>query len=277
MGNINIAIVGVGNCASSLVQGINYYQDKDKDAVGLMHWEIGDYKPSDINVVAAFDIDKRKVGLDVAEAILSEPNNTAVFCKDIKPSGAKVLMGRILDGFSEHMQGYPDRHTFVPANVAELGENEVVAALKDSGAEVLLNYLPVGAEDATRFYAKCAVKANVAFINCIPVFIASDPTWANYHHTQNPHGPFQKARGQARTHLPAQHRRKHRLSQYAEPKPSCFKEDVQDRGRSVGGRAQARRRQHTHRPERLCPMAEGQQDMLHTHGRKTLRQRSHGY
>jgi myo-inositol-1-phosphate synthase len=178
MGNINIAIVGVGNCASSLVQGINYYRDKDKDAVGLMHWEIGGYKPFDINVVAAFDIDKRKVGLDVSEAIFAEPNNTTVFCTDIKPTGAKVLMGRILDGFSEHMQGYSDKHTFIPADVAELGENEVAAALKDSGAEVLLNYLPVGSEDATRFYAKCAVKANVAFINCMPVFIASDPTWA---------------------------------------------------------------------------------------------------
>jgi myo-inositol-1-phosphate synthase len=178
MGNINIAIVGVGNCASSLVQGINYYRDKNKDAVGLMHWEIGGYKPSDIHVVAAFDIDKRKVGHDVAKAIFAEPNNTAVFCKDIKPTGAKVMMGRILDGFSEHMQGYPDRHTFVTADVPELGENEVVTALRDSGTEILLNYLPVGSEDAARFYAKCAVRANVAFINCMPVFIASDTTWA---------------------------------------------------------------------------------------------------
>jgi len=179
MGKIRIAIVGVGNCASSLVQGINYYRGKRaEEAVGLMHWEIGGYKPSDIEVAAAFDIDRRKVGLDVAEAIFAEPNNTTVFCDDVRPTGVKVRMGRILDGFSEHMAGYKEKYTFVPSGEEQPGENEVAAMLRETGAEVLMNYLPVGSEDATRFYAKCALKADVAYINCMPVFIASDPTWA---------------------------------------------------------------------------------------------------
>ncbi|MGD2081115.1 MAG: inositol-3-phosphate synthase [Nitrospirota bacterium] len=186
MDGIRIAIVGVGNCASSLVQGINYYRDKEPaDAIGLMHWDIGGYTPFGIEVVAAFDIDRRKVGMDVAEAIFAEPNNTKVFCHDVRPTGVKVQMGRILDGFSEHMKGYKEAHTFVPSGEEEPGENEVADVLRDSGAEVLLNYLPVGSEDATRFYAKCALKANVAFINCMPVFIASDPTWAQRFKDQN--------------------------------------------------------------------------------------------
>lgn len=186
MARIKIAIVGVGNCASSLVQGINYYRDKKPAAaIGLMHWDIGGYTPSDIEVVAAFDIDKRKVGKDVAEAIFAEPNNTTVFCQDVRPTGVKVQMGRILDGFSEHMKGYKEKQTFVPSDDEEPGENEVAGVLRSSGAEVLLNYLPVGSEDATRFYAKCALKANVAFINCMPVFIASDPTWAQRFKDQN--------------------------------------------------------------------------------------------
>ncbi len=179
MGKIRIAIVGVGNCASSLVQGIQHYRDKDaNEAFGLMHWDIEGYKPSDIQVAIAFDIDKRKIGKDVSEAIFAEPNNTTVFCKDVPQSDVKVQMGRILDGFSEHMRDYADKYTFALADAPEPGENEVVSELKKSGAEILLNYLPVGSEDATRFYAKCALKANVAFINCMPVFIASDPTWA---------------------------------------------------------------------------------------------------
>ncbi|MEJ2323683.1 MAG: inositol-3-phosphate synthase [Nitrospirota bacterium] len=186
MDRIKIAVIGVGNCASSLIQGINYYRDKESaDAIGLMHWDIGGYTPSDIEVVAAFDIDKRKIGKDVAEAIFAKPNNTKVFCQDVRPTGVKVQMGRVLDGFSEHMKGYEERHTFVPSRDEEPGENEVADVLRSTGAEVLLNYLPVGSEDATRFYAKCALKANVAFINCMPVFIASDPTWAQRFKDQN--------------------------------------------------------------------------------------------
>ena len=182
MSKIKIAIVGIGNCASSLIQGIHYYQDKDpQEAIGLMHWEIGGYRPGDIEVVAAFDIDQRKVGIDVHEAIFSPPNCTTVFHSGIPTSGVAVRMGRILDGVSDHMKNYDEKRTFVPADISEPDEQTVVDALTESGAEILVNYLPVGSEEATRFYVGCAYKAGVALINNIPVFIASDPegTWAN--------------------------------------------------------------------------------------------------
>jgi myo-inositol-1-phosphate synthase len=179
MNKIKIAIVGVGNCASSLIQGIHYYREKSpQDAIGLMHWEIGGYKPGDIEVVAAFDIDKRKIGLDVNEAIFSKPNCTTVFCADLQQSGVKVRMSKILDGFSEHMNNYDEKRTFVLADEPEPTEEEILKILKESGAEILLNYLPVGSEEATRFYVNCALEAGVAFINNIPVFIASNPNWA---------------------------------------------------------------------------------------------------
>jgi len=179
MKNIKIAIAGVGNCSSSLVQGIHYYKDKDgQKAIGLMHWDIGGYEPSDIEVVAAFDIDKRKVGKDVSEAIFSPPNCTTVFCKDIPETGVRVQMGRILDGFAEHMRDYPIKCTFVLAEEKEATREDIVRTLKESGAGILLNYMPVGSEKATKFYAQCALEAGVAFINNMPVFIASNPEWA---------------------------------------------------------------------------------------------------
>lgn len=175
---IRIAIAGLGNCASSLIQGIYYYKDKDpKSAIGLMHWDIGGYKPYDIEVVAAFDIDKRKVGKDVSEAIFAKPNCTTVFCPDIPKTGTIVKMGRVLDGVSEHMKNYPEDRTFVVADEKEATKEEIVETLKESGAEILINYLPVGSEQASRFYAECALEAGVAFINCVPVFIASSPEW----------------------------------------------------------------------------------------------------
>jgi myo-inositol-1-phosphate synthase len=186
MHNIRIGIVGVGNCASSLVQGINYYRDKDsKNAIGLMHWEIGGYKPCDIGVVSAFDIDKRKVGKDVSEAIFAEPNCTTVFFKDVPKIGTAVQMGKVLDGLCEHMQNYDDKHTFVMADKPEPDMGEVVQVLMESGTEILLNYLPVGSEKATRFYAECALEAGVAFLNNMPVFIASDPAWARRFEEKN--------------------------------------------------------------------------------------------
>ncbi len=179
MSPIRVAVVGVGNCASSLIQGVHYYRDKTpENAIGLMHWRIGEYGPSDLEIVAAFDIDARKVGRDVNEAIFELPNCTAVFCEDLPRSGVKVRMGRVLDGFSEHLQDYPDHQTFVRANVPEAERADIVAALRASRAEVMLNYLPVGSEDAVRFYAECALEAGVALVNCMPVFIASDPAWA---------------------------------------------------------------------------------------------------
>ncbi len=179
MEKIRIAIVGVGNCASSLVQGFEYYRGKSpKDAIGLMHWEIGGYRPHDIEVVAAFDIDTRKIGKDVSEAIFMPPNCTKVFCPDLRKTGVQVRMGRILDGVAEHMREYPEARTFLPSDEPQANRDDIVLALRQSHAEILLNYLPVGSEKAARFYAECALEAGVALINCIPVFIASDPEFA---------------------------------------------------------------------------------------------------
>ncbi|MDP3485301.1 MAG: inositol-3-phosphate synthase, partial [Methanobacteriaceae archaeon] len=176
MDKIKIAIIGVGNCASSLIQGIHYYKDKkSEDAIGLMHWEIGGYQPKDIEVVAAFDVDKRKVGEDVSKAIFAKPNCTKVFCDKIPESGVKVSMGHALDGVAAHMKDYEDNYTFIKADADPA---DVVKVLKESGAEILLNYLPVGSEEATKFYAHCALDAGVAFINNMPVFIVSNPEWA---------------------------------------------------------------------------------------------------
>jgi myo-inositol-1-phosphate synthase len=179
MKKIKIGIVGIGNCASSLIQGINYYRNKEADkAIGLMHWDIGGYRPHDIEVSAAFDIDKRKVGKDVADAIFESPNCTNVFHRDIPATGVNVRMGQVLDGISEHMRDYDDRYTFLPADDPEPGKDEVVRELVESGTEILLNYVPVGSEKAAQFYAECALEAGIGFVNNMPVFIASDPIWS---------------------------------------------------------------------------------------------------
>ena len=178
MNGINIAVVGIGNCASSLIQGIAHYRAGSNDQVGLMHWDVGGYTPSDIRVVAAWDVDARKVGKDVAQAIFAKPNCTATFCADVPDTGTKVKMGRVLDGVADHMADYVDERTFVVADAAEPSKEDVIALLKSSKADVLMNYLPVGSQKATEFYAECALEAGVAFVNNIPVFIASDPQWA---------------------------------------------------------------------------------------------------
>ncbi len=179
MEKIKIAIAGLGNCSSSLLQGIEYYSGRSSsEATGLMHWDIGGYRPHDIEVVAAFDIDARKVGKDVSEAIFALPNCTTVFCSDLPETGVSVSMGKVLDGFSDHMKGYEDKYTFVLSHAAESTKEEIVSELVESGAEMLLNFLPVGSEEAVKFYAECALEAGIAFINNMPVFIASDPVWA---------------------------------------------------------------------------------------------------
>ena len=176
---IRVTIIGVGNCASSLLQGIYYYKNKSSESMtGLMHWDVGGYQPSDIEISAAFDIDRRKVGLDISDAIFAKPNCTTIFCSDIPKTGILVRMGKILDGYSDHMRDYDDEETFVLSDKAQPSEEEVVRILKESKTDVLVNYLPVGSEKATYFYAECALKAGVAFINNIPVFIASNPIWA---------------------------------------------------------------------------------------------------
>lgn len=180
MKTIHIAIVGVGNCSSSLLQGIQYYTAKSPENVtGLLHWDIGGYLPSHIKVVAAFDVDERKVGKDVHEAIFAPPNCTTAFAPDLEPAGVTVQMGRVLDGVSPHMENYEAEHTFVQADLPEPSLEAVVALLKETQVDVLLNYLPVGSQKATEFYAQCALEAGVAFINNIPVFIASNKKWAD--------------------------------------------------------------------------------------------------
>lgn len=175
---IKVGIVGVGNCASSLVQGIHYYREMAMDdGVGLMHQYIGPYSPGSIEVVAAFDIDRRKVGIDVHEAIFRPPNCTTVFFPDLPSSGTQVRMGKLMDGYSEHMANYPEDQTFQPGDESEPSMAEVVETLRQAKTDVVVNYLPVGSEEATRFYAECALQAGAAFVNNIPVFIASDPQW----------------------------------------------------------------------------------------------------
>ncbi len=176
MGEIRIAIAGIGNCASALIQGINYYSEKKDNVIGLMHYSLCGYEPGDIKVVAAFDIDKRKVGKPLKEAIFSPPNCTKIFYNDIKNPDVMVSMGNVLDGVSPHMKDYPEERTFA---VSDQKPVDVEKVLKESGAEILLNYLPVGSEQATRFYAQCCLNTGVSFINCIPVFIASNKDWAS--------------------------------------------------------------------------------------------------
>jgi myo-inositol-1-phosphate synthase len=170
-GSIAVAIVGVGNCASSLVQGVEYYRDVTPDASvpGLMNVELGGYHIRDIRFVAAFDVDAKKVGRDLAEAIVAPPNNTIQFA-DVPPTGVEVLRGPTLDGLGQYYTQEIEESPEDPVSVAQV--------LRESGAEVLVCYLPVGSEDAARFYAEQALEAGCAFVNCLPVFIASDPDWA---------------------------------------------------------------------------------------------------
>jgi len=179
---IRIAVAGVGNCASSLVQGISFYRHsrngngQDLAAIGLMHETLGGYRPCDIEVVAAFDIDARKVGRPLNEALLAKPNCTKLFCSDLAEHRCLVQMGELLDGVSDHMADWPEDRRFV---VARKPAADVERVLADSGAEILLNYLPVGSQLATEFYAQCCLNTGVSLINCIPVFIVSNDTWAS--------------------------------------------------------------------------------------------------
>ncbi|MEV0363313.1 inositol-3-phosphate synthase [Nocardia fusca] len=169
--SVRVAIVGVGNCASSLVQGVEYYRDADDSTTvpGLMHVRFGEYHVRDVQFVAAFDVDAKKVGFDLSEAIFASENNT-IKISDVPPLGVTVQRGPTLDGIGKYY-----------AETIELAESEpvdVVKALKDAEADVLVSYLPVGSEEADKFYAQCAIDAGVAFVNALPVFIASDPEWA---------------------------------------------------------------------------------------------------
>ena len=176
MAKIRVAIIGVGNCASSLVQGIAYYRAANDNAAGVMHWNIGGYEPTDVEFVLAYDIDARKVGVDLSQAIFAKPNCTAVFA-EVPLSGVTVKMGKTLDGVAEHMASMPAERSFVLAEAAEADRAAIVGSLQAARVDVLINFLPVGSEDATRFYMECALEAGVGVVNCMPVFIASDPVW----------------------------------------------------------------------------------------------------
>ena len=171
MSSIRVAVVGVGNCAASLIQGVEYYRDAaDTAAVpGLMHVRFGEYHVSDIEFVAAFDVDAKKVGFDLSEAIFNSENNT-IKIADVPPLGVPVQRGHTLDGLGKYYLETIEQSDAQPV--------DVVAALQEAKADVLVCYLPVGSEDAVEFYAQCAIDAKVAFVNALPVFIASDPVWA---------------------------------------------------------------------------------------------------
>ncbi|MGI6097416.1 MAG: inositol-3-phosphate synthase [Dethiobacteria bacterium] len=172
--SIKVALAGVGNCASSLVQGIEFYR-KQSDARGLLHREIAGYGPGDIEIVAAFDVDRRKVGKKLREALLSKPNCTTIFCKELSDLPVVVQMGPVLDGVSEHVKEHDDDSSFT---VADKEPCDVVEVLRSSGADMLINFTPVGSEKAARYYAEACLKAKVGFINAMPAFIVSDPEWA---------------------------------------------------------------------------------------------------
>src|SRR6478672_2981193 len=171
MGSVRVAIVGVGNCASSLVQGVEYYKDADATTgvPGLMHVKFGDYHVSDVEFVAAFDVDDKKVGKDLSEAINASQNNTIKIC-EVPTLGIDVQRGPTLDGLGKYY-----RETIEESGAEPV---DVVQVLKDTEADVLVSYLPVGSEEADKFYAQCAIDAGVGFVNALPVFIASDPEWA---------------------------------------------------------------------------------------------------
>jgi len=174
---IRVAIAGLGNCASSLIQGIYYYRNvKNDDELipGLMHNILGGYKISDIKIVAAFDIDKRKVGEDISKAIFAKPNNTYLITKNVPKMGVTVKMGPVLDGVAPVMKEYPEDERFVVSNQKPVN---VAKELKSVKADILMNYMPVGSEIATQYYAKAALDAGCAFLNCMPSFIVSEPSW----------------------------------------------------------------------------------------------------
>jgi myo-inositol-1-phosphate synthase len=172
MGSIRVAVVGVGNCASSLVQGVHYYRDADPASTvpGLMHVQFGPYHVRDVEFVAAFDVDDKKVGKDLSEAIFASENNTITIA-EVPTSGVTVQRGHTLDGIGKYYRQTIDESAAEPV--------DVVRALRDAEADVLVSYLPVGSEEADKFYAQCAIDAGVAFVNALPVFIASDPEWAD--------------------------------------------------------------------------------------------------
>ena len=183
MARIKLAIAGVGNCSSSLLQGLTYYRGGvSTDTAGLVHPVLGGYSLDDIEVVAAFDVDRRKVGRPLEEAVFAPPNCTTVFQSELPATGVTVQMAPVLDGVAAHMRDYPEDRAF---RVADAEPCDVARVLKDTGAEVLVCYMPVGSEDGVQHYAQACLDAGVAMVNCVPVFIASHPEWAAQFRARN--------------------------------------------------------------------------------------------
>jgi myo-inositol-1-phosphate synthase len=181
MSEIRVAIAGIGNCASSLIQGVHFYKDNfapGEEMVGLAHPDLGGYTAGDIRVVAAIDVDRRKVGRALHQAVFAKPNCTKVFYDDFTCDDVIVRMGNVLDGVAPHMADYDDDRRFIVADEPSANQKDIEHLLRDSGAEILMSYLPVGAQKATEFYAECCLATGVSLINCIPVFIVSHPAWA---------------------------------------------------------------------------------------------------
>ena len=260
MSKVRLAIVGVGNCASSLVQGLEYYKDADPtDTVpGLMHVDLGGYHIRDVELVAAFDVDAKKVGTDLAEAIVSEPNNTIRFA-EVPPTGVTVQRGPTFDGLGRYYRETIEESELPPVDVAK--------ALREVQADVVVSYLPVGSEQAAKHYAQAALDAHVAFVNCLPVFIASDKAWAQKFveagvpivgdDIKSQVGAtivhrvltklFEDRGREAQPDLPAELRRQHGLHEHARARAPGLEEGVQDPVGPVADAQEARRAEHPHR------------------------------
>ena len=257
---INIAIVGVGNCASSLVQGLAHYQNGGaNDQIGLMHWDLGGYRPKDIKIVAAWDIDRRKVGKDVAGAIFEKPNCTTIFCDHVPQSEVTVEMGRVLDGYSEHMAEWPDDRTFLPADLPQPEKADVVRRLKETrdrrppqlsaggqpGGDRILRRMRARGGGRLRQQHPGVHRLRRSLGGALPQGGRPDHRRRHQgavgrdHRPPRAHRPVQEARSQARADLPAQHRRQYRLPQHVEPQAARLQEDLEDRGGPVGRRAPA--------------------------------------
>ncbi len=286
-GKVRVAIVGVGNCASALVQGVHYYRDAKPDEFvpGLMHVDLGGYHISDIEFSAAFDVDADKVGRDLGEAIGRGQNNTVRFC-DVPEMGVPVHRGMTHDGIGKYLS------TVIKKSPGETAD--VVQVLKDTHTDVVVSYLPVGSEQATKWYVEQVLQAGCAFVNCMPVFIAREPYWqrrfeqrglpivgddiksqvgATIVHRQLD-AALRRSRRAPRAHAPAERRRQHRLHEHARARAARVEEDLEDQRRHVAARLRHRRPQRAHRPERLRPVARRSQVGVHPHGGPQLRRRA---
>ena len=285
--SVRVAIAGVGNCASSLVQGVEYYRDAavDDQVPGLMHVVLGGYHVRDVEFVAAFDVDADKVGLDLGKAIFTGQNNTVKF-SDVPDLGVTVQRAPTLDGLGIYYREVVEESPAEPV--------DVVQALRDAEADVLVSYLPVGSEEAQRYYAEACLDAGVAFVNAIPVFIASDPEWAakfeaakrpdrrrrhqepGRRHDRAPH-PRPPVRGPghgARPHVPAQLRRQHGLQEHVGAPAPAVEEDLEDAVGHEPDHPGHRRPRRAHRPVRPRAVARRPEVVLHPARGPQLRRRA---